>query len=128
SQIRTYELLLLPVTGYYDSTDLASPLEDPTHGFRISLSLTPTFSYSRSGSVFLVSQASLIHYFDVHKLLAGDPPGRTVIAGKLMVGVAGGVVWYNLPPDERFYAGGSGTVRLPVPIGRAAVHGERNSD
>lgn len=111
SQIRTYELLLLPVTGYYDSTDLASPLEDPTHGFRISLSLTPTFSYSHSGSVFLVSQASLIHYFDVHKLLAGDPPGRTVLAGKFMVGIAGGVVWYNLPPDERFYAGGSGTVR-----------------
>ena len=111
SQIRTYELLLLPLTGYYDSTDLASPLEDPTHGFRISVALTPTFSYSRSGSAFLVSQVTLIHYFDVHRLFAGAPPGRTVLAGKLMAGVAGGTVWYNLPPDERFYAGGSGTVR-----------------
>jgi translocation and assembly module TamA len=58
-----------------------------------------------------VSQVSLIHYFDAHQLFAGEAPGRTVLAGKLMVGVAGGTVWYNLPPDERFYAGGSGTVR-----------------
>ncbi len=111
SQIRTYELLLLPLTGYYDSTDLASPLEDPTHGFRISLDVTPTFSYSHSGAAFVVSQASIIHYFDVHKLFSRDPPGHTVLAGKVMAGLAGGALWYNLPPDERFYAGGSGTVR-----------------
>jgi translocation and assembly module TamA len=111
SEIRTYELLLLPITALYDSTDLASPLEDPTHGFRISIDLTSTFSYSHSGAVFLVSEASVIHYFDVHRLFQRDPPGRTVLAGKLMAGLAGGTVWYNLPPDERFYAGGSGTVR-----------------
>jgi len=111
SQIRTYDLLLLPIAGYYDSTDLASPLEDPTHGYRIALNLTPTFSYSHAGAIFLVSQASLIHYQDLHKLFAGVPPGRTVLAGKLLLGLAEGAVWYNLPPDERFYAGGSGTVR-----------------
>lgn len=111
SEIRTYELLLLPVNAYYDSTHLASPLEDPTHGYRISLNFTPTFSYSGSGAVFLVSEASLIHYFDMHHLLARDPLGRTVIAGKLMAGLAEGAIWYNLPPDQRFYAGGSGTVR-----------------
>lgn len=111
SQIRTYELALLPIAGYYDSTDLTSPLADPTHGFRISLNLTPTFSYSHSGATFLVSQVSLIHYQDLHKLFAGDPPGRTVLAGKLMLGLAEGAIWYNLPPDERFYGGGSGTVR-----------------
>jgi translocation and assembly module TamA len=111
SQIRTYELLLLPMTALYDSTALASPLEDPTHGFRISLYLTPTFSYSSSGTVFLVTEASLIHYLDLHELFARDPPGRTVFATKFMVGLDEGAVWYNLPPDERFYAGGSGTIR-----------------
>src|SRR6185312_13753941 len=70
SEIRTYELLLIPINAYYDSTDLASPLEDPTHGFRISIKLTPTFSYSHSGAVFLVTEGSLIHYFDVHHLFA----------------------------------------------------------
>jgi len=111
SQIRTYELLLLPIAAYYDSTDLTSPLEDPVHGFRISLNLTPTLSYSHSGATFLVSQVSLIHYQDLHRLFAEVAPGRTVLAGKLTLGLAGGAVWYNLPPDERFYAGGSGTVR-----------------
>ena len=111
SQIRTYELLLLPITARYDSTDLTSPLADPTHGFRISIYLTPTFSYSNAGRVFLVSEASLAHYLDLHALFARHPPGRTVFATKLMAGIAGGAVWSNLPPDERFYAGGSGTVR-----------------
>ncbi len=111
SQVRTYELLLLPLAGYYDSTGLASPLADPTHGFRLSVNLTPTLSYSHAGSVFLVSEVSLIHYQDLHRLFARVSPGRTVLAGKIMLGLAAGAVWYNLPPDERFYAGGSGTVR-----------------
>ena len=111
SEIRTYDLLLLPITARYDSTDLPSPLADPTHGFRASVAVTPTFSYSHAGSVFVVTQASLSNYLDLHGLFATDPPGRTVLASKVMVGLAEGAVWYNLPPDERFYAGGSGTVR-----------------
>jgi translocation and assembly module TamA len=111
SQISTYELFLLPLTAYYDSTALASPLVDPTHGFRISLDLKPTFSYGHSGTLFIVSEASVRHYLDLHELFARDPPGRTVLATKLMAGLAEGAVWYNLPPDQRFYAGGSGTVR-----------------
>ena len=101
----------MPITAHYDSTELASPLLDPTHGLRISLNLTPTFSYSHSGSVFIVTEASVSHYLDVHDLFASDPPGRTVLATKVMAGLAEGAVWYNLPPDQRFYAGGSGTVR-----------------
>jgi translocation and assembly module TamA len=111
SQISTYELFLLPLTAYYDSTNLASPLVDPTHGFRISLDLKPTFSYGHSGTVFIVSEASIRHYLDLHTLFGRDSPGRTVLATKLMAGLAEGAVWYNLPPDQRFYAGGSGTVR-----------------
>jgi translocation and assembly module TamA len=111
SQINTYELLLLPITALYDSTDLASPLADPTHGFRISLDLKPTFSYGQSGSVFIVSEASVRHYLDLHALFSADPPGRSVLATKLMAGLAEGAYWSNLPPDQRFYAGGSGTVR-----------------
>jgi translocation and assembly module TamA len=111
SQIRTYELLLLPLTALYDSTDLASPLLDPTRGFRISLNLKPTFAYGQSGSVFVVSEASVRHYLDLHTLFSADPPGRSVLATKLMAGLAEGAYWSNLPPDQRFYAGGSGTVR-----------------
>ncbi|HTT06322.1 MAG TPA: BamA/TamA family outer membrane protein [Steroidobacteraceae bacterium] len=111
SQINNYSLVLLPLSALYDSTDLASPLADPTHGFRISLNVTPTFSYSHTGAVFVVSQATAATYLDLHKLFAAAPAGRTVIAARVMLGMASGASWSDLPPDERFYAGGSGTVR-----------------
>jgi translocation and assembly module TamA len=106
-----YNLGLLPVSTYYDSTDLPSPLVDPTHGFRISVTATPTFSYGSSGKTFLVVQGSISTYFDLHELLAGDPAGRSVIAARVLSGAALGATQFSLPPDQRFYAGGSGTVR-----------------
>ena len=108
-----YNLLTLPLSASYDSTELASPLDDPTHGFRISMSITPTLSHGgvTSGKVYTVVQGSIATYFDVHKLFAGDPPGRTVIAARALSGVALGATQFSLPPDQRFYAGGSGTVR-----------------
>ncbi len=38
-------------------------------------------------------------------------PGRRVIALRALAGLAQGAGQYSLPPDQRFYAGGSGTVR-----------------
>ena len=108
-----YNLFMLPVSASYDSTDLASPLDDPTHGFRLSLSVTPTFSHgaAASGKLYTVMQGSIAAYFDAHQLFAGDPPGRTVIAARALSGAALGATQFSLPPDQRFYAGGSGTVR-----------------
>jgi translocation and assembly module TamA len=108
-----YNLLMLPLSASYDSTELVSPLDDPTHGFKISMSLTPTLSHGgvTSGKLYTVVQGSIATYFDVHKLLAGDPPGRTVIAVRALSGAALGATQFSLPPDQRFYAGGSGTVR-----------------
>jgi translocation and assembly module TamA len=106
-----YDLGLLAVSTYYDSTDLSSPLVDPTHGYRISMSVTPTFSYGSSGKTFIVTQASIATYYDMHKLFPGDPAGRSVIAARVASGVALGATQFSLPPDQRFYAGGSGTVR-----------------
>ena len=106
-----YNLLLLPVSGYYDSTDLASPLVDPTHGYRMSLTVTPTYSYGGTGKTYIVVQGSIATYFDLHKLFPGDPAGRSVIAARALSGAALGATQFSLPPDQRFYAGGSGTVR-----------------
>jgi translocation and assembly module TamA len=50
-------------------------------------------------------------YLDMHNLFPGVDPGRSVIAARALAGMVRGTVWYNLPPDQRFYAGGSGTVR-----------------
>jgi translocation and assembly module TamA len=106
-----YNLLALPITAVYDSTDLPSPLVDPTHGLRLSLNVSPTLSYGASDQTFLVTQVSLSTYFDLHTLFAADAAGRTVIAAKLMSGADIGATQFSLPPDQRFYAGGSGTVR-----------------
>jgi translocation and assembly module TamA len=108
-----YNLLMLPVSAYFDSTELASPLADATHGYKISMSVTPTLSHGgvTSGKVYTVVQGSIATYFDVHKLLASDPEGQTVIAARALSGAALGATQFSLPPDQRFYAGGSGTVR-----------------
>ncbi len=106
-----YTLATLPVSLIYDSTDLPSPLSDPTHGTRGALNLTPTRSLvGPRNATFEIIQVTLAHYFDVGKTF-GAARGRTVLAMRVMAGVAFGASEFSLPPDQRFYAGGSGTVR-----------------
>ncbi len=105
-----YTLVALPMTVNYDSTHLASPLDDPTHGMRDSLNVTPTRSLGHPDASFIISQIKLASYFDLHALGIGDP-GRSVLAVRALAGVAQGAGEFSLPPDQRFYAGGSGTVR-----------------
>jgi len=105
-----YTLLMLPLGVNYDSTNLASPLDDPTHGMRDSLSVTPTLAIGHPNATFIISQVKLAAYFDLHELgLAA--PGRSVLAGRVLAGQASGAGEFSLPPDQRFYGGGSGTVR-----------------
>jgi translocation and assembly module TamA len=107
---RDYTLIMLPLTVTYDTTDLASPLDDPTHGMRDSVSFTPTESISNPSATFLISQLKLAAYFDVAKPFGGAD-GRSVLAMRALVGLAQGAGEYSLPPDQRFYGGGSGTIR-----------------
>ena len=129
-----YTLFALPLGVLYDSTDLPSPLIDPTHGLRASLSIAPTLSRGQPNATFFVTQASIARYLDFHRWL-GSEPGRSVLALRALGGSAVGatqvdetvptscdvspparcpskvVAVPDLPPDQRFYAGGSGTVR-----------------
>jgi translocation and assembly module TamA len=130
---RVYTLLALPLGGLYDSTGVPSPLADATHGIRASLSVAPTLSRGRPNSIFYVTQASLASYLDLHGLLRTEP-GWSVLALRALAASAFGastavetvdeelvggklvsaptpVPVPDLPPDQRFYAGGSGTVR-----------------
>jgi translocation and assembly module TamA len=99
---RSYNLVGVPLTLKYDSSN--SPLE-PTKGIRASLAVTPTQSLSHGGGTFVTMQASASTYFD----LTGS--GRCVVALRGLVGQISGVGQFSLPPDQRFYAGGSTTVR-----------------
>jgi translocation and assembly module TamA len=106
-----YTLLSVPIGLMYDTTNLTSPLEDPRHGMRASFNLTPTLSLGHPNAKFLISQATAAIYFDLNDLGLSRTPGRSVLALRGLAGLAQGAGQVSLPPDQRFYAGGSGTVR-----------------
>jgi translocation and assembly module TamA len=97
-----YNLLTLPVTLKYDDTN---NLLNPTNGIRAALTLTPTQSLTGAHHTFLIAQIAGSTYFDV----TGN--GRTVLALRGLAGEALAADVFSLPPDMRFYAGGSTTVR-----------------
>jgi len=105
-----YTLLAVPLNVAFDSTRLASPLDDPHRGIRASLSVTPTLALGHPNALFVISQIKVSGYFDLDHLLPTQP-GRTVLAARALAGLAEGAGELSLPPDQRFYAGGSGTIR-----------------
>ena len=106
-----YTLLALPLTLSYNTTGLDSPIDDATHGIRASLSEAPTLSIGTRNAKFFITQASISYYFDLHELNLNPDPGRSVLALRALGGLAQGAGQFSLPPDQRFYAGGSGTIR-----------------
>ena len=102
---RSYTLAALPIGVAYDSTG-PEGLFNPTHGIKAAATVTPTDSLAGHGALFTLVQASASTYFNL-----GAAEGRSVIAVRGLVGTAQGASTLALPPDQRFYAGGSGTVR-----------------
>ena len=107
---RRYTLIELPIGLDYDSTNLASPLQDPVRGMRDSLTVTPTRSIGSPSATFVITQLKLAGYLDLHRF-GWTAPGRSVIAARALAGLAQGAGEFGLPPDQRFYGGGSGTIR-----------------
>jgi translocation and assembly module TamA len=99
---RDFTLVGIPVGANYDNTD---SLLDPTHGVRMAVSVTPTESLGHRDTTFVIGQAGASTYFDL------AAPGRTVLAFRGLFGEVLGASQFQLPPDKRFYAGGSATVR-----------------
>jgi translocation and assembly module TamA len=102
SIMRDYSLLSLPLTLKYDSSN--SPL-DPTSGSIATAALTPTYSLASNSKPFVKLQVSASTYVDLGQ------PGRRVLALRGLLGDTAGAGQFDLPPDQRFYAGGSATVR-----------------
>ena len=103
---RNYALVGLPLAVKYDSTN---SLLDPTDGLRAAATATPTHSFGGSHASFVLAQLSGSTYLDMSSLW--DNPGRSVVALRGLIGTAAGASQFELPPDQRFYAGGSATVR-----------------
>ncbi|MGE5271375.1 MAG: autotransporter assembly complex protein TamA, partial [Thiohalocapsa sp.] len=107
---RNYTLLGLPIAAKYDSTGLATLLADPTHGIRATLSATPMQSLGTRSRSFVILQAAGATYLDLGRYWFGTA-GRSILALRALVGSVAGAGQFGLPPDQRFYGGGSATVR-----------------
>jgi translocation and assembly module TamA len=99
---RRYNLVGIPASLKYDST---TNLLDPISGIRATLGITPMQSIGTPSATFFIAQLAGSTYLDVFN------DGRSVLALRGLVGQVSGAGVFGLPPDQRFYAGGSSTVR-----------------
>ncbi|MGC9269056.1 autotransporter assembly complex protein TamA [Acidiphilium sp.] len=99
---RTYRLGQIPLILRYDT---ANSLLNPTKGVKLSLHITPTLSLGAGSHPFVIAEAIGDTYINL------EAPGRGVLALRGLIGRIFGATQFQIPPDQRFYAGGTGTVR-----------------
>ena len=102
---RAYTLLGAPLGVTFDSTG-PEGLFNPTHGIKAAATITPTAPLAGNGSFYTLIQVSGSTYINL-----APTEGRSVLALRGLVGSAQGAGTFAIPPDQRFYAGGSATVR-----------------
>ncbi|GBR13119.1 outer membrane protein [Asaia spathodeae NBRC 105894] len=105
-----YLIVQAPLGAVYDSTELSNPIDPATHGMRATVNITPSESLENGSAFFTIMSASASTYFDLHHI-GLSAPGRSVIAVRGLVGSVQGASTYQIPPDQRLYAGGPATVR-----------------
>jgi translocation and assembly module TamA len=97
-----YELAGLPAYIKLDRTD---NLLNPTTGYRAQLAVTPAHTFSGSHLTFVTNLLSGSTYWPL------GPEQRAILAGKLALGSLDGAPLFQLPADQRIYAGGGGSIR-----------------
>ena len=107
---RNYFIVSAPLSATYDSTQLSNPIDPATHGIRAALSATPSVSLENGTSFFTLLSAQVSTYFDLARI-GLTKPGKSIIAVRGTVGSVQGASTYQIPPDQRLYAGGPATVR-----------------
>ncbi len=94
-------LLFFPGNLLYDARDNEL---DPSQGLRFNLRLTPFLDTMDLETRFLKTYASLSKYLELW-------PERIVLANRVAYGAIGAEDKRKVPPDERYYAGGGGSIR-----------------
>lgn len=105
-----YLIVQAPLGANFDSTELSNPIDPATHGVRAHVNITPSVSLESGTTFFTIMSAGASTYFDFHRL-GLSAPGRSVLAVRGIVGSVQGASTYQIPPDQRLYAGGPATVR-----------------
>lgn len=98
----TFRLFSLPAKLSWDARD--DPL-DPTNGGRVNLLVTPFFDIFDTDARFWRCSVSMTRYVRLSKR------PHLVVAGRTGIGFILGAERDDIPADERFYAGGGGSIR-----------------
>ncbi len=99
---RRFALFSVPARLAWDGSD---SLFDPSRGARLTFELAPNFDTLGSGARFLKSRVVASGYYPIW-----NRP-RLVLAGRAATGTIVGAERTAIPADERWYAGGGGSVR-----------------
>jgi len=111
-----FALFSIPVGGRYDASD---DLLDPSTGYRIGGETAPTWDTLNTGTTFIKSRITGTRYFR----LRNEP--RLVLAFRGSAGAIIGAELEEIPADERFFAGGGGSIRgIPFQLAGALENGE----
>lgn len=97
-----YYLVSFPLQVSYDRRN---DRMDPTQGFHITNRIEPFVDVVDINTYFLKDDITFTHYLTFAKA-----PSLT-LATRLHLGVVGGAGLSDIPADERFYAGGGGSIR-----------------
>ena len=102
TRTRLFGLLSVPFGLRYDASD---DLLDPTTGFRIRTETAPTWDTLNPSTTYVKNRIVGTRYFRIDN----DP--RFVIGLRAAAGAIVGASIGDIPADERFYAGGGGSIR-----------------
>jgi translocation and assembly module TamA len=97
-----YSLVGVPVYLKLDETD---NLLNPTRGYRAQFATTPSRTFSSPTLTFVSNLVSGSTYWAV------GAEQRAVLAGRVAVASLEGAPLFQLPADQRIYAGGGGSIR-----------------
>jgi translocation and assembly module TamA len=98
----SYSLLSFPLHMDWDTSD---DLLDPTRGGRLAFQFVPFYDASGTDHDFVKGKVGYRRYFGISR------KPFLLLAGRINVGAIGGAERDDLPADERFYAGGGGSIR-----------------
>jgi translocation and assembly module TamA len=99
---RIYSLVSMPLFLNYDASD---SLFNPRKGYKINLQTAPFYSLKPKNQSFLKTQVSLSTYFSANAKM------RPTLALMASTGSIMGIKYDRIPTIEKFFTGGSGSVR-----------------
>ena len=97
-----YTLVGVPIYLKLDETD---DLLNPTRGYRAQFATTPSHTFSSPNLTFVSNLVSGSTYWAV------GAEQRAVLAGRVALASLEGAPLFELPADQRIYAGGGGSIR-----------------